>query len=247
MTTDLFERYGLEEIASSVARVDDDGKKKIVRKTYKNYMRVLSGAFDSVKKDDGAPDTMLFIMQLPQEEWDAKTGRTAEVEKGLPEEALANIGKAMTMTRGVIPMNVWDPKGLGELSNKPATPVVKTQPNGVKKPVPLAQTAALPRAVKGEVARPKRATTKRSYGDSSYEGYGEGYVDDDMRDAGSFTGGDDDEDRPGGRKRPKKVCIFLRRLSVMANLERTLPPRISKARRAKILATGLGWSELESL
>ena len=203
MNEDLFERYGLEEIAASVARVDDNGQKKNVRKTYKNYMRSLSGAFDSVKKDEGSPDTMLYMMQLPQEEWDAKTGRTAEPAKGLPEEALANIGKAMTMAKGVIPKHVWNPRVLGELTSPPA-PVVKTETNGIKTSIPLSQVAAASRVVKGEFVRPKRTAKKRHYGDSSFEGYGEGFVDDDIRDAGSFTG-DDEDDKSGSRKRLKKV------------------------------------------
>jgi len=206
MTTDLFELYGLRQIAASVARVDDNGQKKSVRKTYKNYMRTLSGAFDTVKKEEGSPETMLYMLRLPEEEWDATTGRTAEVAKGLPSEALANLGKAMTMTRGVIPKSVWNPSVLGELNNTPVAPAAKVGPNGVKKPLPVPQppAAAVSRGIKAEVARPKRTTKKRHYGDSSFEGYGEGFVDDDLRDAGSFTG-DDDDNKTGGRKRPKKV------------------------------------------
>jgi hypothetical protein len=202
MTKDLFQSYGLEDIASSVARVDDNGVKKSVRKTYKNYMRSLSGAFDSVKKEEGAPDTMLFMMQLPQEEWDAQTGRTAHVEKGLPEEALANLGKGMTMVRGAIPKSVWNPSVLGELNSTPAA-AAKIVPNGIKTPVSQPQVAGVPRASKTEAPRPKRNTKKRSYGDSSFEGYGEGFLDDDMQEGGYSTGGDGD-DRTG-RKRPKKV------------------------------------------
>jgi hypothetical protein len=244
MITDLFERYGLEEIAASVARVDDSGQKKSVRKTYKNYMRTLSGAFDSVKKDEGSPDTMLFMMQLPQEEWDAKIGRTAHVEKGLPEEALANLGKAVTMTRGVIPKSAWNPSVLGELNSVPVAPAAKIGLNGVRKPIPIPQAATVARAVKGEAARPKRSTTKRHYGDASFEGYGEGFVDDDLQDTGSFTG--DDDDKSGGRKRPKKVWNLLQNRNVMANkTERTRQLRISKTQPAKTAAMALVWLEPE--
>lgn len=201
MTKDLFQSYGLEDIASSVARVDDNGVKKSVRKTYKNYMRSLSGAFDSVKKEEGAPDTMLFMMQLPQEEWDAQIGRTANIEKGLPEESSANIDRAMTMSRGVIPKSVWNPSVLGELNSAPAA-ATKFMQNGVKTPIPQPQVAGVPRPNKAEAPRPKRNTKKRSYGDSSFEGYGEGFLDDDMQEGGYSTGGDGD-DRTG-RKRPKK-------------------------------------------
>ncbi|KAG0648331.1 Mediator of RNA polymerase II transcription subunit 19 [Hyphodiscus hymeniophilus] len=244
MTSDLFAKYGLEEIAASVARVDDDGKKKIVRKTYKNYMRSLSGAFDPPKKEPGSQDTndMLSMMLLPEEEWDATMGRSTQVEKGLPEEALANLGKAVTMTRGVIPRTVWKPNVLGELNSTPAYPAVKTDPNGIKKQAPFPHSVGVPRTIKGEAVRPKRATKKRSYGDSSFEGYGEGFVDDDIRDAGSFTGGDDDDDKAGGRKRPKKVRNLLHQLIIVANkLERTLHRRIFKVQRGKAPAMVLEW------
>jgi hypothetical protein len=215
MTTDLLERYGLEEISASVARVDENGQKKKVRKTYKNYMRGLAGAFDTDKKDEGSPNTMLFMMQLPQEEWDAKTGRTAHVEKGLPAEALASLSKAMTMTRGVIPKNLFNASVLGELLSPSGAAATKSAPNGVKKHAPVSQAAPSPRTVKEEVARPKRNKKQRNYGDSSFEGYGEGFVDDDLQDGG-YSGGDGD-DSPGARKRLKKVWNMLHHLSVMAN------------------------------
>lgn len=206
VTEDLFARYGLEDIAASVARVDDNGVKKSVRKTYKNYMRTLSGAFDSVKKEDGAPDTMLYTINLPSTEWDAKYGSTAQIEKGLPEAALANLGKAMTMARGAIPKSVWNPSVLGELNSAPAAAATaKGVQNAVKTPVPRVAAPEVSRPVKGEAPRPKRNIKKRQYGDSSFEGYGEGYVDDDLQDGGYSTGGaGDDDDRAGGRKRPKK-------------------------------------------
>lgn len=202
MNADLYKRYGLEDIAASVARVGDNGVKKSVRKTYKNYLRALSGAFDSTKKDEGSPDTLLYMMQLPREEWDAKIGRSAHVERGLPEEALQNLGKAMTMARGAIPKSVWNPSVLGELNSTPAATPAKVVQNGVKTPVP--QVAAVPRVgvSKVEVPRPKRNIKKRQYGDSSFEGYGEGYVDDDIQEGGYSTGDGDDR---AGRKRPKKV------------------------------------------
>jgi hypothetical protein len=241
VTQDLFERYALEDIAASVARVDDNGVKKSVRKTYKNYMRTLSGAFDSVKKEDGAPDTMFAMMMLPQEEWDAKTGRTAQVDKGLPEATLANLGKAMTMARGVIPKNVWNPSVLGELNNTAAVVAsAKVVHNGVKTPVPQVATAGAVRVNKGEAPRPKRNIKKRQYGDSSFEGYGEGYVDDDLQEAGYSTG--DGDDRAGGRKRPKKVWILLYLYDFIAN---TSGKNSVTAHFQGPAVTALAWSELE--
>lgn len=215
MTTDLFERYDLESIAASVARTGENGEKKKVRKTYKNYMRNLTGAFDVEKKDEGSPDTMLFMMQLPQEEWDATTGRAARVEKGLTDEASANLGKAMTMTRGGIPRSMWNPNVLGELTSTTAAAPTKATIGGVKRPMQAMQTAPGARVIKEEAARPKRNKKPRKYGDETFEGYGEGFVDDDLQD-GAYSGGDG-EDGSGARKRFKKVWHILQDLKFEAN------------------------------
>ncbi len=54
-----------------------------------------------------------------------------------------------------------------------------------------------------DAARPQRSIKKRSYGDSSFEGYGETFPDDDLgQDAGYSTG---EGDRVGGQKKRKKV------------------------------------------
>lgn len=71
---------------------------------------------------------------------------------------------------------------------------------------PVTQPGGASRVGKGEIPRPKRNVKKRSYGDASFEGYGEGFVDDDNNEMGYSTG--DGEDR-AGRKRPKKVCNLL--------------------------------------
>jgi hypothetical protein len=143
-------------------------------------------------------------------------GRTSRFEPappgaapGAPEVLIPNLDslpdlppmtQSMQMAKGTIPKNVWNPSVLGELNHAAAAPV-NAKPVQ-KAPLPQSTAGTYGRVVKGEMPRPKRNIKKRQYGDSSYEGYGEGYVDDDT---GYSTGNGDDDDRAGNRKRPKKV------------------------------------------
>jgi hypothetical protein len=202
---DLYAMYGLNDLAKSVARTKPDGSKAVkLRKTYKNHIKDhgVSGAFDSVKKEMDAPDTLYAMMIAPEEEWDAQHTRGKEIGKGLPENALARMGKAFTMARGVIPKTSWNNSVLGDLIPAPTpTESAKVIQNGNKTSIP--QNPSVARAVKSELPRPKRNVKKRTYGDSSFEGYGEGYIDDDAQETGYSTG--DGDDRGGSRKRPKKT------------------------------------------
>ncbi|PSS18843.1 hypothetical protein M430DRAFT_35246 [Amorphotheca resinae ATCC 22711] len=202
---DLFQRYGLTDLAETVARSNPDGSKKTVRKTYKGHIKrvlKLSGNFDSVKRGAEEPNSLVSMMCQPDEVWNAQYAQASkEIETGIPQPVLANLGKAVTMARGVIPKDMWNSSVLGELvpPSAPAQPAKGVQ-NGVKTQQP--PQAAGVRTVKPEVPRPKRNIKKRTYGDASFEGYGEGFVDDDAQETGYSTG---DGDERTGRKRPKKT------------------------------------------
>jgi len=203
LSQDLFERYSLESIAKSVARQKPNGEKNALRKTYKNFFKALelSGDPQVDKKEVNAPGTLSAMLAQPEEQWDSEMVLGHEMDKGLSDAVNTSMGKALTMARGKIPKAAWNPAILGEV----AAPSQLSEPakglhSGNRTPIPHAATAT--RAGKGEVPRPKRNVKKRSYGDASYEGYGEGYVDDDTHDVGYSTG--DGEDR-SGRKRPKKT------------------------------------------
>lgn len=215
-TQDLFELYGFNDLAKSVARKqpgNPDGKS--IRKTYKSVFKGLSGAFDVNTKEVGAPDTHFAMMMMPPEEWEVQMVRGKDIAKGLPPLALANMGKAFTMARGSIPKSVWNSSVLGDIVVPPAPvrPMVKpaVKPTGNAVRAPPSQPSTVPRLPQ-EVPRPKRSIKKRRYGDTSYEGYGDGYVDDEMQDTGYSEGDGDDR-----RKRPKKVCDVLHLLSCMTN------------------------------
>jgi hypothetical protein len=213
----------LEDLAKSVARTNPDGSKAVkLRKTYKNHIKEhgVSGAFDSVKKEMDAPDTLLAMMHAPEEEWDAQYTRGKEIGKGLPENVKASMGKAFTMARGTIPKSSWNAAVLGELIYAPSqTESAKATQNGIKIPVP--QNPSVVRTAKSDLPRPKRNIKKRTYDDTSFEGYAEGFMDDDAQETGYSTA--EGDDRGGSRKRPKKVCSMLYLQDCMANNEKTAP------------------------
>ena len=220
----MFDLYSLNDIAASVARTRPNGEKNVIRKTYKGYMKNLglSGAFDAVKKETTAPDTLFAMAFQPEEEWNAQNIRGKSLEGGLSDAVTSAMGKALTMAKGAIPKDAWNNTVLGEVGAPPAAvEPSRVIPNGVKAPV--VQNAGVTRpAAKADIPRPKRNVKKRTYGDSSFEGYGEGYVDDDLQDTGYSTG--DGDDRAGSRnKRLKKVGSLLHLQHFMADELKTGP------------------------
>ncbi|KAL1870804.1 hypothetical protein VTK73DRAFT_2433 [Phialemonium thermophilum] len=211
LSEDLFQMFGLTGLAGEVARVLPNGEKNAIRKTYKGHIKRLgvNGHFDSVKTDPDSPDGLLAMVRFPQEEWTIHHVKGKEIENGLSQETRAKMAKAVSMCKGIVPKSVWDSSVLGELSPgnfvkgekqaslgrtpAPGTPTFTPTQTGV----PHVKTQ--PSATQG-ASRPQRSIKKRSYGDSSFEGYGEGFPDDDLgAEAGYSTG-----EGESGQKRRKK-------------------------------------------
>lgn len=203
VSLDLFERYKLNDLAQSVARVTPTNPNgRALRKTFKSVWKGLSGNFEVEKKDPDDPDSLWSMMREPNEEWDVKC-KGSEIGSGLPSSTLASMSKSFSMARGPIPRELWNPNvlALGDATPPVAIKAGKGASSTAKPLQPPVVGATLSTK---DALRPKRNVKKRAYGDSSFEGYGEGYVDDDMQDTGHSDTGDG-EDRAGGRKRPKKV------------------------------------------
>ncbi|KAL1841715.1 hypothetical protein VTJ49DRAFT_6689 [Mycothermus thermophilus] len=211
ISEDLFERYGLTGLASEVARVLPNGEKNALRKTYKGHIKKLGvqGHWDEVKEDPHREFGLLYLMKLPQDVWDSTQVRGQNIKDGFSNEARQKMLRAMTMGRGVVPKALWDSSVLGDMAPGKAEKLTgsarPTAPN-----TPLPTTTGMPGVPRSKVGTPqfsqdparssKRNIKKRSYGDSSFEGYGEGFPDD--IEAGYSTGEGD-----GGQKRRKKVLI----------------------------------------
>lgn len=199
--------YGLKEVAAKVARVLPNGEKNGLRKTYKGKIKDLgiSGKFDVTVHAEDSEKGLFAMMRVPEAEWEAQHRNGNEIEKGLSTEVKANLGKAMTMSKGQIPKSSWDSSVLGEVDIPEKKIVTAAAPakmaSGISQRAPTSASGSQ-RSI-SEIARPKRKVKQRSYGDSSFEGYGDGFVDDDMGDAGYSTG--EGDDGVMGQKRRKKV------------------------------------------
>ncbi|KAJ6781932.1 hypothetical protein PWT90_04090 [Aphanocladium album] len=207
---DLYEMFGLADLAAEVAREKPNGEKNALRKTYKGHIKRLgvAGHFDVQKKKEDAPSDFMAMLQVPDLEWNVHQVKGREIGDGLSESTLSSLGRAMTLSKGPIARSVWDASVLGDMApnnngdtSKPAAPSKGTAPN-----TPSATTPSGLERPKGGAAsgsdplRPRRNIKKRTYGDSSYEGYGEGFPDDDGgADTGYSTG-----EGEGGQKRRKK-------------------------------------------
>jgi hypothetical protein len=158
-----------------------------------------------VAREEEAPETLFAMLRVPQEEWIIQHRAGSEIEKGLSADARANMSKAMTMSKGLIPKSSWDSSVLGELDlpeKKSAAPTPTKTGSSARGP---ASSSVPQRTSTPDIARPKRKVKQRSYGDASFEGYGEGYLDDEMGDGGYSTG--EGDDRGMSQKRRKKVGI----------------------------------------
>lgn len=153
-----------------------------------------------------APDGFLAMLNCPEQLFQDQFVRGHELENGLRPETRANLPKAVSMARGVVPKSLWDSSVLGDLGPAGAAKHRTTAPST---PNPVATPAAVPMAqARGKLltqqgaqaaVRPQRNLKKRSYGDNSFEGYGEGFPDDDTGGDGYATGDGD----PGAKRRKK--------------------------------------------
>ena len=215
--------FDLSSLAAEVARERPNGEKNALRKTYKGHIKRLgvTGHFDVQKKKDGAPSDFLSLLQVPDLEWHAFQVKGREIGDGLSGETLSALGRAMTMSKGPVNRSVWDTSVLGELAPSGADPSKTTSSTKPTAPgTPLASTPggmvrSKTQGLPGQdPARPKRNIKKRAYGDSSFEGYGEGFPDDD----GGVETGYSTGEGEGGQKRRKKVIPALSWSSLFESL-----------------------------
>lgn len=224
--------FNLADLANEVAREKPNGEKNALRKTYKGHIKRLgvAGHFDVQKKKEDAPSDFMALLQVPELEWNVHQVKGREINDGLSEATVSTLGRALTMSKGPIAKSIWDTSVLGDLApshGDGAKPIASAKAAAVGTPPVGTPTGT----TKGQLPpghdpnRPRRNIKKRSYGDSSYEGYGEGFPDDD---AGYSTG-----DGEGGQKRRKKVCTWsaVHPVSMLTNCQNGNTPPYPTARQ----------------
>ncbi|KAK2873918.1 hypothetical protein FQN49_001989 [Arthroderma sp. PD_2] len=211
---DVGEAIGLcksRPIAASVARTDPVTGEKInrLRKSYEGKIKGLglAGRNKPVKQEPGAPGGLRNLMMWPDEEWynqkvAGKEITTAESDTAFYKQQL----RAMKMEPGLTPRNEYweDVLGHEKPSKNAAEQLPKKAGSGSFRHTPQSNgtPAAQTSTVVPDPGRPKRAGRKRSYHDSSFVGYGEGFPDDDELE-GSFYSNEDDGSSAGKKKRKK--------------------------------------------
>jgi len=204
-TQNLFSLYGLDDIAATVARKDPITGEKInkLRKSYEGKIKDFPGKNKAV----AIPYELANYIHYPDEEWGIQKVMGKELQKGLSEDMISKLEKAVQAVPGKLSAEEHEKWRI-------AIEFDMDLPKAKGGDVPSTAKAATGKATKTTMAtkstiteppRPKRRGTKRSYADDSFEGYGEGFVDD----AGTTHSimDDDGESRSssGAKKKRRKV------------------------------------------
>lgn len=152
-----------------------------------------------------------MIMLEPDESWHASkvAGKKIEITSDLE----SRLRKAMSLQPGRSrDHDHWNDL-LGHEKPRSMQP---QEPVGQKTALPSLRRPSSNRAIinqasqitnTGEAIRPRRSGKKRSYADSSFEGYGDGYVDDETVDPErAILSNSEDGSRGSRRKKRRKVC-----------------------------------------
>lgn len=217
LTQDLLSLFGLQPLAASVARNDPVTGAKInkMRKSYEGKVKTfqLAGRNRAVKHEAGKSPGLVELATWPEEEWHNQKVLGKDAHKGLSSATLAKLEQAMQMQAGPLPNNnEWEDL----LGHEKAKPIAAAPDSTSKKSVHVENTAKVNgltngarvdggKSLSSELIRPKRTGRKRRYDEHSFEGYGEGYVDDDgdIVNGGGYSSGEGSRKSNTPKKRKK--------------------------------------------
>ncbi|KAL1599630.1 hypothetical protein SLS60_007433 [Paraconiothyrium brasiliense] len=207
----LFELYGLNNLAKTVARTDPVTGEKInkLRKSYEGHIKALQIAGKPKASKMEWKFTQLY--NFGDDDYYLSTVSGKEMTKavdpqgGLSAEWTDLVSGALEgMDKGPLPAvdaNKYRSYLGTDESVKPKAPTESAPPRGVQSanatPNPHASSAA------SRLTRPERAGSKRQYTDASFHGYGEGFTDD----YAESTGGEDNGNMAAKRR---KLAAFER-------------------------------------
>ena len=211
LTANLFSLYGLQPLVATVARQDPVTGEKInrLRKSYEGHLKTmgLSGKNKAVKHEPAKGMSLKELTTWPEEEWQNQKVAGKDVHQGLPAEIVAKLDKAMQMQPGPVPNNEHWEGELGHEKIRPLDPkvskIAQKAPAAVKSNGQVNGTSA-----NAEAIRPKRTGRKRRYDEHSFEGYGEGFVDDEL-DLGGYSSGDTQISRRSSTNKKRKKVRFI--------------------------------------
>lgn len=214
---DLIQLYGLSEIQGKVARQDPDGNKIKLRKSYASKVKNLgleglNKALPNQSELEGLVDPLWSSEVEPGlTMWDQRWQEFKLGDPATENDLFGKLNSALQFQPGRLPKAEHDQwkktLGLDEIA-------IAAKPSGLPKDAKQSVTtnAHLARTAPGTAMRSSapssprngirsvRTGKKRSYGDSSFEGYGEGFEDD----VYSTDGVDDTGRRRDSNKRQKR-------------------------------------------
>ncbi|EEQ88847.1 hypothetical protein RJZ56_007741 [Blastomyces dermatitidis] len=214
---DLISLYGLGPVASSVARTDPVTGEKInrLRKSYEGKIKGLglAGRNKPVKAEPGATGGLKYLTLWPEEEWQNQKVYGKDIKVAAPDSSFFRQQlKAMKMEPGVLPNHeIWEDALGHEKASKvmvandaSMAKAAGTVPGSIRQPVHTNGTPSMISTPATEYTRPKRTGKKRSYNDSSFVGYGEGFPDDEVDlDSGRYSNSEEGGRGQGKKKRKK--------------------------------------------
>ena len=180
-----------------------------MRKSYEGHIKTLglAGRNRAVKHEPEKGMGLRDLTLWPEEEWQNQKVAGKDVHKGLPASTLAKLEKAMHMQPGPVPNNSeWEDQ-LGHEKIKPADAKASKMLSNLNTAKSNGQVNGTT-TTNAEVIRPKRTGRKRRYDEHSFEGYGEGYVDDDI-DLGGYSSGDTQFSRRSSTNKKRKKVRFI--------------------------------------
>lgn len=199
----LISLYRLDKVAAGVARKDPVTGEKInkLRKSYEGKVKALQ--LTGKNKAVSTPDEFTNMLLFPDEEWLNQKAFGKSVENGLPSSILCKLDRAVQASPGPLPMK--ENERWKSIIGTDEPPKSRAACDGIaKKPSQNIHNPSNPQAIPAAArsVRPERTGKKRSYLDSSFRGYGEGYLDDDP--IGSSAG---EDEKQGGlsKKRRRKM------------------------------------------
>ena len=213
----LLSRYGFSGLHARVARTDPITHDKInkLRKSYEGQIKnfALAGRNKPTKEEipEAQWSSLNMMMLEPDDSWYASKvmGKRIEVNSDLE----SRLQKAMFLQPGRTKDHEQWEDLLGHEKPRPIQvqePVSKKAVTGAPPQRPQVNGNGLrtiPHTA-GEAVRPRRTGKKRSYADNSFEGYGDGFVDDEAVDMDhSFLSNSEDGSHGLGRKKRKKVGL----------------------------------------
>lgn len=199
----LFELYGLNPLARSVARTDPVTGEKInkLRKSYEGHIKTLqiAGKPKAVKMDG----SLTMPLMMPDFEFEQLKVYGKEMHKALNTEQTAlapGFNSLLDSAFGGMAPGPLPPADSAKYRAYLGTDEgVKPKDGPPHRPLPSASATPIPHTPSAQPrpSRPERAGSKRQYTDVSFQGYGEGFADD----YAESTGGEDNAQGGIAKKR----------------------------------------------